>query len=222
MAVGRHWAYYVVSLTITVVLALAANTSFGGLPILASLLARDDYLPHLFSLRDDRQVFGNGIWVLAGLSAGLLIAVGGNTNEMIPLFAIGVFTGFTLSQSGLVVHWWRTRPPRWRHRAVVNGFGALVTALATAIFLISKFTQGAWVVVLAIPSFIFLFMRINAYYQRAGLELGVGTPLEKPTRKPALVIVPVIERVASDPVRHIRSAVPRRRSGRNLRSDRPR
>jgi amino acid transporter len=72
MAVGRHWAYYVVSLTITVVLALAANTSFGGLPILASLLARDDYLPHLFSLRDDRQVFGNGIWVLAGLSAALL------------------------------------------------------------------------------------------------------------------------------------------------------
>ena len=98
MAVGRHWAYYGLSLTITVVLALAANTSFGGLPILASLLARDDYLPHLFSLRGDRQVFGNGIWVLSGLSAALLIAVGGNTNAMIPLFAIGVFTGFTLSQ----------------------------------------------------------------------------------------------------------------------------
>src|ERR1039458_6260094 len=108
MAVGRHWAYYVVSLTITVVLALAANTSFGGLPILASLLARDNYLPHLFSLRGDRQVFANGIWVLAGLSAVLLVAVGGNTIELIPLFAIGVFTGFTLSQSGLVVHWWRS------------------------------------------------------------------------------------------------------------------
>jgi amino acid transporter len=128
MAVGRHWAYYVVSLSITVVLALAANTSFGGLPILASLLARDDYLPHLFGLRGDRQVFNNGIWVLAVLSGGLLIAVGGNTNEMIPLFAIGVFTGFTLSQSGLVVHWWRTRPDRWRYRAVVNGGGAVVTA----------------------------------------------------------------------------------------------
>jgi len=97
MAVGRHWAYYVVSLTITVVLALAANTSFGGLPILASLLARDNYLPHLFGLRGDRQVFNNGIWVLAVLSGALLVAVGGNTNEMIPLFAIGVFTGFTLS-----------------------------------------------------------------------------------------------------------------------------
>jgi len=192
MAVGRHWAYYFVSLTITVVLALAANTSFGGLPILASLLARDNYLPHLFSLRDDRQVFGNGIWVLAGLSAALLIAVGGNTNEMIPLFAIGVFTGFTLSQTGLVIHWWRTRPTRWRRRAAINGFGAVVTALATAVFLISKFTQGAWVVVLAVPSFVFLFKRINAYYKRAGLELGVGTVPGKPEGKQTLVIVPII------------------------------
>jgi amino acid transporter len=192
MAVGRHWAYYFVSLTITVVLSLAANTSFGGLPILASLLARDDYLPHLFSLRDDRQVFGNGIWVLAGLSAALLIAVGGNTNEMIPLFAIGVFTGFTLSQTGLVIHWWRTRPTRWRRRSAINGFGAAVTALATAVFLISKFTQGAWVVVLAVPTFVLIFKRINAYYKRAGLELGVGMVPEKPKGKQTLVIVPVI------------------------------
>jgi amino acid transporter len=190
-AVGRHWAYYIVSLTITIVLALAANTSFGGLPILASLLARDNYLPHLFSLRGDRQVFANGIWVLAGLSAGLLIAVGGNTNELIPLFAIGVFTGFTLSQVGLVVHWWRTRPPRWSHRAAINGFGAVVTALATTIFLVSKFAQGAWVVVVAVPTFVFLFTRIHAYYKRAGIELGVGTVPEKPTGKRTLVIVPV-------------------------------
>jgi amino acid transporter len=190
-AVGRHWAYYVVSLTITVVLALAANTSFGGLPILTSLLARDNYLPHLFSIRDDRQVFGNGIWVLAGLSALLLIAVGGNTNEMIPLFAIGVFTGFTLSQFGLVIHWWRTRPPGWRHRAAINGFGAVTTALATAIFLISKFTQGAWVVVLAVPTFVFLFRRIHAYYKRAGLDLGIGIVPTKPAAKRTLVIVPV-------------------------------
>ena len=191
-AVGRHWAYYVVSLTITVVLALAANTSFGGLPILASLLSRDDYLPHLFSLRDDRQVFGNGIWVLTGLSAILLVVVDGNTNTMIPLFAIGVFTGFTLSQAGLVVHWWRTRPPGWRRRASVNGFGAVVTALATAIFLISKFTEGAWVVVVAVPSFVFLFRRIHAYYGRAARELGVGSVPAKPSGTETLVIVPIV------------------------------
>ena len=124
MAVGRHWAYYVVSLTITAVLALAANTSYGGLPILASLLARDNYLPHLFALRGDRQVFSNGILVLTALSAALLVAASGTTNELIPLFAIGVFTGFTLSQAGLVVHWWRGRPPRWRRRATINATGA--------------------------------------------------------------------------------------------------
>ena len=191
MAVGRHWAYYVVSLTITIVLALAANTSFGGLPILASLLARDDYLPHLFSLRGDRQVFNNGIWVLAVLSGVLLVAVGGNTNEMIPLFAIGVFTGFTLSQGGLVVHWWRTRPPHWRYRAAVNGSGALVTLLATIVFLISKFLEGAWIVVIAVPLFVMLFLRIHAYYQRATVELGIGTLPDKPLARHALVIVPV-------------------------------
>ena len=79
-----------------------------------------------------------------------------------------MFTGFTLSQTGLVVHWWRTRPPRWHRRAAVNGFGAVITALATVVFLISKFTEGAWVVVVAIPTFVFLFRRIHAYYGRAG------------------------------------------------------
>jgi hypothetical protein len=191
MAVGRHWAYYLVSLTITVVLALAANTSFGGFPILASLLARDNYLPHLFSIRGDRQVFANGIGVLTGLSAVLLIVVGGNTNEMIPLFAIGVFTGFTLSQTGLVVHWWRSRPPRWYLRASINGFGAFVTGMATVIFLVSKFAQGAWVVVIAVPGFVLLFIRIHAYYKRASAELGVGVSPSKPHGKRTLVIVPV-------------------------------
>jgi amino acid transporter len=192
MAVGRHWAYYGVSLTITVVLALAANTSFGGLPILGSLLARDNYLPHIFGLRGDRQVFNSGIWVLASLSALLLIAVGGNTNEMIPLFAIGVFTGFTLSQTGLVVHWWRERPPRWHYRAVINGTGAIVTGVATIIFLISKFTQGAWIVVIAVPLFIVLFMRINAYYRSVSVAIGIDKIPPAPEGRDTVVIVPIV------------------------------
>jgi amino acid transporter len=191
MAVGRNWAFYTVSLTITLVLALAANTSFGGLPVLASLLARDHYLPHLFSLRGDRQTFANGIWALAILSAALLIAVNGNTQSMIPLYAIGVFTGFTLAQSGLVIHWRRTRPPGWRSRAAVNGLGAVVTAAATVIFLLTKFTQGAWVVVVAIPTFIFLFTRIHAYYRRVAQELHLHEIPAKPVRKRTMVIVPV-------------------------------
>lgn len=198
-AVGRHWAYYVVSLTITVVLALAANTSFGGLPVLASLLARDNYLPHLFALRGDRQVFANGIWALAILSGALLVAVGGNTLTLIPLFAIGVFTGFTFSQSGLVVHWRRNRPARWRWGAAVNATGAVVTGVATVVFLITKFAQGAWVVVVAVPVFIALFMRIHAYYERVGRELGLGQLPEKPHAGSSVVVVPVtgISRLAA-------------------------
>ena len=192
LAVGRHWAYYVVSLTITVVLALAANTSYGGLPVLASLLARDNFLPHIFGLRGDRQVFNSGIWVLASLSAILLIAVGGNTNELIPLFAIGVFTGFTLSQSGLVVHWWRARPKRWRYHATVNGTGAIVTGLATVIFLLTKFTEGAWIVVVAVPVFIVMFLRIHAYYDRVAVELGIGGVPPQPEGRDTLVIVPIV------------------------------
>jgi amino acid transporter len=191
MAVGRNWAYYAMSLTITLVLALAANTSFGGLPVLASLLAKDHYLPHLFYLRDDRQVFAPGIWTLSILSGVLLIAVRGNVLTLIPLFAIGVFIGFTLSQTGLVVHWHRTRPPHWQARATVNGIGAFVTAVATIVFLISKFTEGAWVVVIAIPSFIFLFLRIHAYYERAGKEMGIDQIPPKPVSKRTIVIVPI-------------------------------
>jgi amino acid transporter len=191
-SVGRQWAYYAMSVTITVVLALAANTSFGGLPVLASLLARDNYLPHLFSLRDDRQVFGSGIWALAVMSGALLIAVGGNTLTLIPLYAIGVFTGFTLSQAGLVVHWRRTRPPRWQQRAIVNGTGAVVTAVATVIFLISKFTEGAWVVVLAVPTFIFVFTRIHSYYRLAAQALGLSGVPGKPAAKATIVVVPVV------------------------------
>ena len=190
-AVGRHWAYYIVSLTITLVLALAANTSFGGLPVLTSLLARDNYLPHFFGLRDSRQVFGNGVWALAVFSSVLLVAVRGNTNSLIPLFAIGVFIGFTMAQSGLVVHWRRTREPGWYRKALINGIGAAVTAVATIIFLVTKFVEGAWVVVVAIPLLILLFNRIESYYARARLELETGVIPAPLDPKHTVVVVPV-------------------------------
>ncbi len=190
-AVGRHWAYYIVSLTITLVLALAANTSFGGLPVLTSLLSRDNYLPHLFGVRDDRLVFGNGVWALAMFSGVLLVVVNGNTNTLIPLFAIGVFTGFTMAQAGLVIHWRRTRERMWVRRATINGIGAVVTASATIIFLLTKFVDGAWVVVVAVPLFIVLFNRVETYYGRAREELAIGVIPSLPERKRTVVVVPV-------------------------------
>ena len=190
-SVGRGWLYYVVSISITVVLGLAANTSFGGLPVLASLLARDHYLPHAFALRGDRLVFSKGIWALTAGAALLLVIVRGNTNTLIPLFAIGVFIGFTLAQTGMVLHWRKDRPPHWRRKATLNGVGAVVTAVATVVFLVSKFVDGAWVVVVVIPLLIVMFHRIRTYYVRLGEVLGIGSIPPSPRTGRVLVIVPV-------------------------------
>jgi amino acid transporter len=190
-SIGRNAGYYIVELSVTVALSLAANTSFGGLPVLTSLLARDNYLPHAFALRGDRLTFTTGIWTLAILAGALLVAVGGDTNRLIPLYAIGVFTGFTLSQTGLVVHWRRARPRGWARRAVLNGIGAVVTAVAVVILLGTKFTEGAWVVVVAVPVFILIFHRIHHYYERVGRDLAMGTMPSRPRPHPSIVVVPL-------------------------------
>ena len=191
-SVGRGTVYYVVDLATTVILSLAANTSFGGLPVLASLLARDSLVPHVFGLRGHLPVYRYGIVALAVLAALLLIAVNADTNSLIPLYAIGVFTGFTLSQTGLVRHWRRERPRGWGAKAALNGTGAAMTAAATVIFLVTKFTAGAWVVVIAIPGLLLLFSRISRYYAEVGKELGVGVIPEKPRAGPSLVVVSVV------------------------------
>jgi len=191
ISVGKSLAYYVLALTTTFVLALAANTSYGGFPVLASLLAKDNFLPHRFSLRGDRQVLNAGVWTLTITSAALLIFAGGSTDNLIPLFAIGVFIGFTLSQLGLVVHWKRTRPPRWQYRMAVNATGAVATALSCLVFLFAKFTSGAWLVVIAIPLLIALLLKVHKYYTRVGevLRIDAIPPLPKP--KKTTVLVPI-------------------------------
>jgi amino acid transporter len=189
-AFGKNWAFYVSNLSVAAVLGLAANTSFGGLPVLMSLLARDHRLPHLFYLRAERPVYRYGIVVLALLSAGLLVAVGAQTNTLIPLFTIGVFVGFTISQIGLVVRWREKRPPRWRLRAALNGTGAAMTGAAVLIFLGSKFLAGAWVVTLAIPLLILLFWRIESYYAEVALELKLGRTPAPPRQRESVVVVP--------------------------------
>jgi amino acid transporter len=188
-SVGRGFMYYLVDLATTVVLCLAANTAFGGLPNLASILAHDNLVPHVFRLEAERQVYRYGVVTLAVFAGILLVAVDGNTNSLIPLYAIGVFTGFTLSQSGLVRHWRAAKPPGWRNKAILNGAGAIMTAAALLIFVTTKFTEGGWVVIIAIPSLMLLFRRVHAYYDEAGRALGLGSTPPPPMRQETIVVV---------------------------------
>lgn len=192
-AVGSSWLYYLVALGVTTVLALAANTSFGGLPLLLSLLAHDGLVPHLFAQRGDRQVFQYGIGFLAIVAAVLLLVSDGNTNALVPLFAIGVFIGFTCAQSGMVVHWWRTRERHWHAHLAINAIGALLTGMATIVFAVTKFAEGAWIVVLAVPALILLFHRIHRYYAHASIAMGIGERPGPLTKSTTLVIVPITD-----------------------------
>jgi amino acid transporter len=190
-AVGKNVVFYAIQLITTILLALAANTSFGGLPVLASLLARDNFLPHLFRLRADRQVHRYGISVLAVFAAILLVVARGDTQALIPVFAIGVFVGFTLSQAGMVKHWREQRGDGWLTRACINGLGAVLTTAALAIELVSKFTEGAWLVVIVIPLLVLMFNRIHVDYDRIGDLLQLGKQPPPPRRESSLVVVPV-------------------------------
>ncbi|MBV9819694.1 MAG: APC family permease [Solirubrobacterales bacterium] len=189
-SLGKGVPFYISNLAVTVVLGFAANTSFGGLPVLMSLLARDHRMPHAFYLRAERPVYRIGIVVLALASLLLLLAVSAETDRLIPLFTIGVFLGFTLSQLGLVRHWRAERPSRWQLRAAVNGAGATMTAIAVLVFLGTKFLEGAWVVVLAVPLLVFLFSRTETYYAEVGRELRLGLTPPCPQRHESIVIVP--------------------------------
>jgi len=191
-AVGHNVLYYVIQLITLVLLALAANTSFGGLPVLAGLLAGDNFLPHVFGLRADRRVYRYGVGVLAAAAALLLVASRGDTQALVPLFAVGVFIGFTLSQVGMVRHWHSQRSSGWVYRAWINGVGAVLTFAATVIELVSKFLAGAWLVAIIIPLLVLLFLAVGRAYERIGVQLGIGQVPPPPVKMPVLVVVPVM------------------------------
>jgi amino acid transporter len=190
-SLGHNVLFYVIQFVTVVLLALAANTSFGGLPVLASLLARDNNLPHIFALRADRQVYRYGVAVLAGAALILLIAAEGDTQALVPFFAIAVFIGFTVSQIGMVRHWRQQRGTGWQGRAVVNGIGAVLTAVAAVIEFVAKFAEGGWVVFVMIALLACGFQAINRTYRRIGVGLRLGELPGPPQERRALVIVPV-------------------------------
>ncbi|MCL3997891.1 APC family permease [Streptomyces lavenduligriseus] len=190
-SLGHNGAFYVLQFATMILLALSANTSFGGLPVLLKLLARDNYLPHVFALKADRQVHRHGVLALAAVSAGLLVFSGGDTNTLVPLFAIGVFVGFTVAQVGMVRHWRLERGPGWHGKALLNGLGALLTGVSAGVVTASKLTEGAWLVVVALPLLVAAFVAVHRAYDRIGERLGLGRVPEPPHRERSLVIVPV-------------------------------
>ncbi|KOG33765.1 MULTISPECIES: APC family permease [Streptomyces] len=187
-SLGHNGAFYVVQFATMVLLALSANTSFGGLPVLLKLLARDNYAPHVFGLKADRQVHRHGVVWLAVVSAALLVFSGGDTNTLVPLFAIGVFVGFTIAQTGMVLHWRATR--QWG-RAFLNGLGAVLTGVSAVVVTATKFHDGAWLIVIALPALVLAFETVHRAYGRIGERLGVGRIPEPPHRERSLVLVPV-------------------------------
>ncbi|MFF5175919.1 APC family permease [Micromonospora sp. NPDC000089] len=188
---GHGIGFYLVQFATMVLLALAANTSFGGLPTLAKLLAEDNYLPHVFALRARRQVYRYGVLVLAAVAAVLLAASRGQVNTLVPLFAIGVFVGFTIAQYGMVRHWLETRGRGWRWKLALNGLGTLLTFAAAIVTTASKLTEGAWLIVIALPLLVLGFERVHRAYRRFGATLGLGRIPAPPRPGPSVVVVPV-------------------------------
>jgi hypothetical protein len=182
--------YFLLQASTAAILILAANTAFNAFPSMCGILARDRYLPTQLANRGDRLVYSNGIIILAIVAAVLVIAFDGKTTKLIPLYAIGVFTGFTLSQAGAVRHWQRERGPGWQWKATVNAIGALSTAVVALVVIVSKFTIGAWIPCVGIPLIIVFLKAIKRHYVRVASRLAVPAGY-KPRRHTHTVVVPV-------------------------------
>ena len=174
--------YYLLQAFTFAILIFAANTSFQGFPRLAALLARDRYFPGQFVNLGDRLVYSNGIFVLSGIAVALLVGFKANVNSLIHLYVVGVFTAFTLSQVGMVRYWQRHGSSGWRRRALVNGIGATATGVVTVIVVLTKFTQGAWIVILAIPLFVLAFYGFHRHYRNVARRLSAGIDAVKRAR----------------------------------------
>src|SRR6267143_2064103 len=177
---GNGAPYYAVQASTLLILVLAANTSYADFPRLSSILARDRFMPRQFGSQGDRLVFSNGILILSGFAIALLVIFGGDTHALLPLYAIGVFISFTLSQSGMVRRWLRLREQGWRWRMFVNGIGAVVTGVVLLTLAVTKFKEGAWIVVVVVPLLVLVFATMHRHYEEVADELSlegfVGPP----------------------------------------------
>lgn len=203
---------FILQISTLLILLLAANTAFADFPRLAAFLAQDSYMPRQLASLGDRLVFSNGIVMLSAFAGILLVIFGGSVTHLIPLYAVGVFTSFTLSQAGMVVHWWREQGPGWKGKALLNGFGSVVTAIVSGVLLYSKFTQGAWLVVVAVPLLVALFLTIHRHYKQVArrLRMAHDVKLSLPAApseggSPVVVLVGQLHRGSFEAIRYARS-----------------
>lgn len=188
---GRGIFYYVSIASILLVLALSANTGFADFPRLCHNIAKDRYLPFAFTVRGRRLVYSGGVYVLALAAASLLIVFRGVTDRLIPLFAIGAFLAFTLSQAGMVQHWRRKRGPGWQLSMAVNGIGALATGITVCVVLVTKFTSGAWITAIVIPLIILIMLAIHHHYLWVGRQIAAKQALNTDKLAPPIVVMPI-------------------------------
>jgi amino acid transporter len=206
---GTGIFYYAVQAATMLILLLAANTSYADFPRLSSILARDRYIPRQFANQGDRLVFSNGILVLSGCALALLVVFHGETHALLPLYAVGVFMSFTISQAGMVRRWRRTRREGWRWRIAVNGVGAVATGIVMVTLAVTKFSEGAWIVVLVIPILVAAFMMMHRHYDEVAAELSLGG-LEPPPefQHTVLVLVGDVHRGVVRAVQYARTLAP--------------
>ncbi len=188
---GKNVFYYFFQFATMGILVVAANTSFADFPRLASLLARDNYLPHQFAHRGDRLAFSTGIVALGMIAALLTVVFEGDVHLLIPLYAVGVFLAFTMSQSGMVLHWRKTRQSGWQHYALINGFGAILTSIVLVIAGVTKFSRGAWIIIVAVPIIVALFLAISRHYHYVAAKLKLQPGLTSPLTFHLIVLVVV-------------------------------
>jgi amino acid transporter len=188
---GRGIPYYIVQAATMLILVLAANTAYADFPRLASILARDKYVPRQLMNQGDRLAFSNGIIGLSVFASILLVAYGGDTHALIPLYMIGVFVSFTLSQAGMVIHWRRLRGPGWKTSAVINGVGAIVTGIVLIVVAITKAREGAWIILLLIPVHVYLFRATRRHYDEVSKQLSLSGWDRAAARRKNTVLVPM-------------------------------
>jgi amino acid transporter len=187
---GRGGMYYYIQGTTALILVLAANTSYSGFPLLAAIMSKDGFMPRQFTIRGDKLGYSWGIIALSFFAIVLIVAFNGKTDALIPLYAIGVFLSFTLAQSGMVIRWFRVKTKGWQPKTLINGIGAVVSFAVLVIFAVTKFEEGAWVVLVILPLLVFLFLRIKNHYEQVAAELKVDvTGVPEPSGN--LVIIPI-------------------------------